>query len=239
MIETQAKAILAGLSPEARAERQRIVDAAVRAARDSQYCDTFNTIIARLMPEMVASIGGYRYALDSDGRCCAQRDSDQRSAWGYLMGENDSHGAETYDAGGYSLETGRDRDGFDRVGYDAEGFDANDRGRAYQRVQRRTRWTDEAGKEQTTAESVYLTGYGRYTMRDAEGNLRVGRPATEEELAADEAARAERARLLAGRFNPTTWQPEPGVDYTHNGSTLVNDDVDDDDDDQDDDDSDY
>lgn len=210
MREDRAKEILAALSPEALAERQRIVDAAVREARDSSYCDTFNTIIRRLMPEMMVTIDGSHYAIDSDGRACAQPNSDTRNVWDWYNGVYDAESQDQFNEDGYS-PNGYDRDGFDRHGYDVEGFDANDHGRAYARAQRRTRWIDDNGQQQTRAEQVYVTGYGRSTGRDAQGNLRVGRAATEEELAAAAVQAAEHAAKMAGRFNPTTWKPEPAT----------------------------
>lgn len=221
-------AVLSALSPEALAERQRIVDAAVRYARRSRYCETFNQLLRDLMPEMVVNIDGNYYALDSDGRACSQtEDSDRRQVWDWYHGTY-SNQADVFGEDGYNLATGFDRDGFSRVGYDADGFDVNDHGRAYQRVTRRTRWVDENGVEQSTVEQVYTTGYGRYSFRDAEGNLRVGRPATPEELAAEAATRAEWEAKNAGRFNPTTWKHDAVITESE-----PSDDDDDDDDDYD------
>lgn len=208
MNENEAKAILSTLSPEVLAERQRIVDVAVREARSSGYCDTFNTLMRRIMPEMMVSIGGSRYVLDSEGRACGQDPDDRRNAWDWYAGNSQpDNGGPMYDANGYDA-AGYDRDGFNRTGYDREGFDAQDRGTAYQRLSRRTRWVDEYGIEQTRNETVFVTGYGRNTQRDAEGNLRIGRGPTDEEAAAEAVAEAERAALLAARFNPTTFKPE-------------------------------
>lgn len=192
MNTTQSKAILAALSDEVRAERQRVVDLAVRAARRSGYCEQFNVMIAELYPELTIEVGGYTVAVDTDGRPCASRHED---AWTYYGARDSrpSYGEDGYDRNGF------DRDGFNRVGYDADGFDANDQGRSRSRTMRRTRWTDENGQEQAFAERVYSTGYGETTHRDAAGNLRPARPATAEEAIA-EATEQE-------RYNPTTWAP--------------------------------
>lgn len=208
MREERAKEVLAALSPEVLAERQRIVDAAVRAARGSGHCDTFNEMIGLVMPEMVTRVEGYNVALDSDGGSCRTREG--QSIWAYYYGDEALPG---FDANGYNA-SGFDRDGFNRVGHDAEGFDANDIGRARSRVTRRTRWLDDAGNEQVTNERWWSTGYGEYSMRDADGNARVGRPATPEEAAAEEAA-AEAIRAKYGdRFNPTTWKPPASENVT-------------------------
>lgn len=194
MDAVQSQAILAALSDEVRGERQRIVDQAVRRARGAGYCEQFNAVMAQIMPEMTIDVGGYTVAVDSDGRPCASRHED---AWSYY-GARDTR--RIYDADGYD-QHGFDRDGFDRTGYDVDGFDANDQGRSRSRTQRRTRWVDENGREQTRAERVYATGYGEHSCRDANGNLRPGRPATAEETAAE-------AEPLE-RYNPTTWAPAP------------------------------
>lgn len=207
MNEIEAKAILSALSPEVLAERQRVVDVAVREARASGYCDTFNTLMRRIMPEMMVTIEGSRFVLDSDGRTCGQDTNDRRNAWDWYAGRSQPDAGPRYDANGYNA-AGFDRDGFNRDGYDSDGFDAQDRGTAYQRLTRRTRWVDENGTEQMRSESVYVTGYGRTTHRDAEGNLRIGRGPTDEELAAEAVAETEYAAQLAARFNPTTFKPE-------------------------------
>lgn len=193
MNKSQAKAILASLHPEVLRERQRIVDTAVRAARDSGHCDTFNTMLARVLPEFTVNLGSYTVAMDSEGRGCSTRGD---TVWAYYGVTSEG---ETFDERGFSRTTGLDRDGFDQFGYDADGFDAQDRGRAYQRVQRRTRWINTDGTEDMATEQVYVTGYGRHSGRDADGNQRLARAATPEELA-DEADNST-------PWNPTTWVP--------------------------------
>lgn len=211
--EDEAKALLAALSPEALVERQRIVDAAVRAARESGYCDQFNRVMQSVMPEMLVNIEGVWLALDSDGCCCHST----QDAWTYMGSQRLR--AE-YGPDGYDRHSDRDRDGFNRLGYGRDGFDAEGRSSAYFRDERavdldriasvrketdpdvdgspRT-WRQE-GYSDPYMERVYLTGYGSTSYRDAEGNPRIGRGPTPEEAAA-EAAPDER------RFNPTTWRP--------------------------------
>lgn len=213
--ETEAKAILAALSPEALAERQRIVDLAVRAARESGYCDQFNRVIRQVMPEMLINIDGTWLALDSDGACCHST----QDAWEYM---GSRHHRPEYGPDGYDIHDDRDRDGFNRVGYDRDGFDAEGRGTHYLRDNRpvpldrivsvRDEMNDttsgytpqtwrEQGYNDPYMERVYGTGYGQTSYRDADGNIRIGRPATPEEAAAE-------AGPDPVRFNPTTWQPE-------------------------------
>lgn len=191
MDEQQAKAALAALSPEARAERQRIVDEAVRYAARNGYCGTFNEIIRALMPEMIVEIGGSQMALDSQGRACHTED---QTVWEYHKDQRPAYSENGYD------QNGRDRDGFDQYGYDSRQYDANGMGRAMSREYRTTRWVDENGFAGEESERWYATGYGQYSARDAEGNLRPGRPATPEEVAAES--------VELERFNPTTWSPE-------------------------------
>lgn len=203
MRETRAKEILSALPPEILKERQRIVDRAVREARGSGHCDTFNDMLARVFPEFIVSVDGYNVALDSDAGCC--RSAEGQTVWAYYLGEPNpaivGYNEEGYNAAGY------DRDGFNGFGYDSEGFDANDMGRVRSRVSYRTRWTDPDGTQQSVSERRWSTGYGEYSMRDAAGNKRVGRPATPEEQAEEDRVKAEQAERYAGRFNPTTWDP--------------------------------
>ena len=201
MDQTQAKAILSALSPEVLAERQRIVDAAVRAARDSGYCDQFNSMIALVMPEMTIEAGSYHFALNSEGRSC------NGNTLNRIIREYGG-GPKVYDPETGYAPDGFDRDGFDVLGYDREGYDANGVTKAYMRERMEFAYDRDAGLyiRETDVHGVYdreqmtLTGYGRSTHMDRDGNRRVGRAATPEEVAA-ESANVE-------PFNPTTWQPQ-------------------------------
>ena len=204
--ERESKQLLSALTPETLAERQRIVDAAVRAARNNSYCETFNEMISRVMPEMVIWVNGYPYAFDTDGRDCR----------GYSIEDRVQEDRDTYGDDGYGVNSGRDRDGFDRWGYDADGYDAQGFGRAYSRD--RLYWKyehgeDAEGRSTTTyarcdvtdpdrydRERMYNTGYGTSTYLDKDGNKRPARPATPEEEATERADTPE-------PFNPTTWKP--------------------------------
>lgn len=192
----EAKDILSQLTPEVRAERQRIVDAAVREARRAGYCETFDSIMSRVFPEMCIEINGYTVALDSEGRCCS---SGNQTVWEYLNEEGDE--SEIFGEDGYN-RYGIDRDGFDRFGYN-DGFDADGFSRSRSHDTRVTTWVDEDGTARSETERWYRTGYGYGTARDAAGNLRPGRPATPEE----QAAAAMKAAAATERFNPTTWSP--------------------------------
>ena len=211
--ETEVKAILAALPPEALAERQRIIDAAVRAARETGYCDQFNRVVKLIMPEMLVNIEGTWLALDSDGACCHS----SQDAWEYM---GSRRRRPEYGPDGYDVHDDRDRDGFNRLGYDREGFDAEGRGSHYLRDNRPVPldriamvrdemnptegYTPQTWREQGYTdpymERVYGSGYGSTSYRDAEGNIRVGRPATPEEEVAE-------AGPDPVRFNPTTWRP--------------------------------
>jgi hypothetical protein len=198
-----SREVLASLSPEVLAERQRIVDQAVRAARDTGYCEEFNRMLEHVLPEFVIeSPDGYTFAFDSDGVDCRGYRVEQRMRY---------PSARHYGDDGYDVETGYDRDGFSRTGYDSDGYDARGQGRAYLRARRWYKCTrdaegirvylpcDDTDPERYDQERVFITGYGSATNRDADGNLRPGRPATSEELAAE--ATQEPV------FNPTTWKP--------------------------------
>ena len=203
MEQSESIAILSALTPEVLAERQRIVDAAVRAARSSGYCETFNEMLDRVMPEMVVHVDGYPYAFNSDGVDCHGYTVERRM--------RQSETRRTFGPDGFD-QNGFDRDGFNRQGYDAEGYDAEGRGRAYMR-DRRPYSYDRNGNNGSGAYVMYtpelgtydrerltITGYGQYTNLDRDGNLRVGRGPTPEEAEAE-----ARPPVL---FNPTTWTPE-------------------------------
>src|SRR5689334_8380496 len=195
-----SREVLASLSPEVLAERQRIVDQAVRAARSTGYCEEFNRMLEHVLPEFVIETpDGYAYSYDNEGVDCRGYRVERRMRY---------PSAPNFGDDGYDVETGFDRDGFNRTGYDSEGFDARGQGRAYLRTRRWYKYArdgegraylpcDDTDPERYDQERVFITGYGSATNRDADGNLRQGRPATSEELA------AETVREPA--FNPTTW----------------------------------
>ena len=201
MDQTQAKAILSALSPEVLAERQRIVDAAVRAARDSGYCDQFNSMITLVLPEMTIDAGGYHFALNSEGRACNGTTLDR------IIREYGG-GVKVFDPTTGYAQDGYDRDGFDALGYDREGFDADGVSKAFTRERVAYAYDRDRGEYiRDTAvhgvydhEQMYRTGYGRSTHKDRDGNRRIGRPATPEEVAAESAT--------SEPFNPTTWSPQ-------------------------------
>jgi hypothetical protein len=200
----RSRAVLESLSAEVLAERQRIVDQAVRAARDTGYCEEFNRMLEHVLPEFVIETpDGYSYSYDSEGVDCRGYRVERRMRY-----PSSPH----YGDDGYDSETGLDRDGFNRSGYDVDGFDARGWGRAYLKERRWYKYTrdeetgnrlyvpcEENDPERYDRERVYLTGYGSATNRDADGNYRPGRPPTSEELAAEAAQEPA--------FNPTTWKP--------------------------------
>lgn len=200
----QSQAILAALSPEILAERQRIVDAAVRAARNSGHCDTFNSMLATVLPEMTVTIGRRAYAFNTEGTSCS----------GYSLADyhrdNGRNGRRVFDAATGYDQRGFDRDGFNIHGYDADGYDAEGRSSAYLRERVPYAYDSEVGRYirdisrfgEYDRERVYLTGYGQQTGMDVRGNLRVGRPATEAEAEAE-------AVPAPDEYNPTTWKPTP------------------------------
>lgn len=201
MNQTQAKAILSALSPEVLAERQRIVDVAVRAARDSGYCDQFNAMLYLVMPEMTIEAGGYHFALSSDGHGC-NGNTLARIIRDY------GGGPKVYDpTTGYAPD-GYDRDGFDVLGYDRDGYDADGVSKATTRERVAFAYDRNAGEYMRATdvhgvydrEQMYRTGYGRSTQMDRDGNRRVGRAATPQEVAEESA--------IVEPFNPTTWAPQ-------------------------------
>ena len=101
------------------AERQRIVDAAVRYARLSGLCSEFERALSALMPEMAdPTLGTWT---DSDGVTC--RGEEWRDEDGFNRAGLDRDG---YDRDGFHPQTGRNRDGFDRNGLDDDGLTADD-----------------------------------------------------------------------------------------------------------------
>ncbi len=212
MTVEEQKAILSALSPEVLAERQRIVDVAVRAARNSGHCDTFNAMLSQVMPEMCVEIGGYPYAFNTDGHACNGHDA------GYIArhyGDRSIGGP--YGPDGYNLD-GWDRDGFNRTGYSRDGYDAEgwsaSRDRdgyhrtGYKAYETYVPWSREG------YEDMDLDGYngpwfddvdtevwnaGRYVYLNRDGQSRIGREANETD---DDNPTA---------FNPTTWQPEAAL----------------------------
>src|SRR5262245_17511803 len=193
MNQQEAKAILSALSPEARAERQRIVDEAVRFAMSSDYCDTFNHLIAQIMPEMVIEDnGGYFHAFNSDGEDCRGRHVDRINS-GQIGPIITPDG---YDANGYDRD-GRDRRGLDRSARDEDGFTASyDRdgylrnGFSYNETRRA--WADDYPDFDWAS---YGLGRTRYVYLNRDGNSRLGRPESPEDQAPE------------APFNPTTWSP--------------------------------
>jgi hypothetical protein len=193
MKQNDAKAILAALTPEARAERQRIVDAAVRYAARSDYCDTFNSLIAEILPEMaVEDANGYFHAFNSDGEDCRGRHVSRiLDGFGGPIITPDGYDAQGYDRDGRDRRgmdrNGRDEDGFtvsyDRDGYMRNGFSYNETRRAWPEDYPDFDWS-EAGLTRV-----------RYVYLDRDGNIRLGRPESPEDAVAEPP------------FNPTTWQP--------------------------------
>lgn len=97
-----------------------IVDRAVRVARDGNYCDAFEDIMGRAVPELAVSTeydrrtgGAGSTWVDSDGVSCSGHDRE-----GYKNGFHWNTGTdrEGYLSDGFHAETGLDRDGFDRNG---------------------------------------------------------------------------------------------------------------------------
>jgi hypothetical protein len=166
MDASQSRAALAAMSREERVALQKVVDRAVRVARNHQYCDTFNNILDEVLPEFVLTDqNGQPKAFASDDRSCNRaRVEDLRPS--------------SFDADGYD-DHGYDRDGFNATGYNRQGYDAEGF----------TTSRDREGYYRTgyMSDGVYVSAKGVYTFPDREGNLRQGRPATAEEEAAEAA----------------------------------------------------
>lgn len=93
------------------AAQMRIIDAAVRQARRSGWCDEFERIMDQLFPD--GPPDGSKDYVDSDGWSCRGRDRDGRDADGY---DRDGYDRDGYDRRGY------DQDGYSRGGYDQNGW---------------------------------------------------------------------------------------------------------------------
>lgn len=79
----------------------KLIDAAVREARDGAWCAEFERLMSVTFPDRPRS---GEWIVDSDGI----------NKHGYT--------ADGYDPDGYHRDTGRNRDGYDRNGYDADGL---------------------------------------------------------------------------------------------------------------------
>ena len=176
---------LNALAPEVLADRQRLVNAAVRYARNNGLCTEFERALRVLMPEMgTADQYGEMAWFDTDGVSCRGTapqgalpqynsngwdgdgfDRDGYSRYGcnrdgltrYQVEHANDEPAYRFDARGYD-ENGRDARGYDRDGLDPDGYNSN---------------------------GYYRNG----------GDRRQGRPATAEELVA----------VPDAPFNPTTY----------------------------------
>ena len=93
--------------------QMRIIDAAVRQARDNGWCREFEAIMGRLFPD--GPPDGSKVFVDSDGLSCRGLDRDGYNQRGL-------------DEEGYDRE-GRDRNGYDRDGYDRRGWNREGRNR--------------------------------------------------------------------------------------------------------------
>lgn len=89
-----------------------IVDRAVRDSREYGWCDAFEKIMDRVVPEMAVATAYDRRAygpgttyVDSDGIGC------------------NGYDVEGYDSAGFHFNTGVDRDGYGRDGYNSDGYD--------------------------------------------------------------------------------------------------------------------
>ena len=82
----------------------KLIDAAVREARDGAWCEEFDRLMRVTFP---ARGPGRAWLVDSDGI--------------------DKHGYDRdgYDRDGYHHTTGRTRDGYDRAGYDVDGINVD------------------------------------------------------------------------------------------------------------------
>lgn len=209
MTPEDSRSTLERYSAEKRQTLQQLVDAAVRAARSSGYCDQFEHVMSAVLPEFVIT-GRDRYgsrihrAFDSDGLSCRGETLAQVS-----NGRSERDRARmVYGPDGYAADDDRDRDGFGRTGYDVSGYDADG-------------WTSSSSRD-----GFFRTGYsinsvyrewetdglpqpdaeqrtsgwdrrGRYVYLNADGQPRIGR-------AAGDAENAPPPVL----YNPTTWAPE-------------------------------
>ena len=122
-----------------------IVDRAVRDSRENGWCDSFESIMDRVAPELaVATV----YDRRTYGPGSTYVDSDGFSCNGYDV--------EGYNAQGLHFSTGRDRDGFDRRGFNELGLDREGR--------------NEYGEDANDPSTVY-----RFRWQSASGTERAGR----------------------------------------------------------------
>ena len=108
------------------AQKAMIIDRAVRASRERQWCQEFEAAMTRLFPEGSGQPHGDWY--DSDGFTCRGLDLNGFDRDGFDRNgfDRDGFNHAGFDRDGYNREgfdqRGRNRDGLDRNGYDREGF---------------------------------------------------------------------------------------------------------------------
>lgn len=88
-----------------------IVDRAVRDSRENGWCDAFEKIMDRVVPEMAVATA---YDRRTHGPGTTFVDSDGIGCNGYDV--------EGYDSTGFHFNTGVDRDGYGRDGFNADGL---------------------------------------------------------------------------------------------------------------------
>jgi hypothetical protein len=149
----------ATVTDAAAAERARIVDLAVRYARESGLCSEFERALDRLLPEERDDDTGTW--LDSDGRGC--RGEEWRDEDGFNREGFDGEG---YDHHGFNAD-GRDRQGFDRDGFDRHGLHRDDPARYTRNRSGRTReevlegWSFQYDRDGFDSEGWSSSGYNR------------------------------------------------------------------------------
>jgi len=108
------------------AAQMKIIDAAVRNARQAQWCEEFERIMRELFPN--GSPDGSAEFVDSDGVSCRGLDREGRDSEGFdRQGWNrDGYNRRGFDRDGFNRDGfnryGRDRDGYDPQGFNAQGF---------------------------------------------------------------------------------------------------------------------
>jgi hypothetical protein len=177
---------LDSLPADVLADRQRLVNAAVRYAREYGLCQEFERALRVLMPEMSTTDQyGDTAWFDTDGMSCR----------GYVP-----QGAQAqYNENGYDYD-GYDRDGFNRYGTDHDGLTRYEIEHANDEPVFRfdADGFDESGRDRHgyNKDGYDPDGWNSSGYHRDGGSRRKGRDATAEELAA-----------VVEAFNPTTYKP--------------------------------
>lgn len=111
------------------ATQLKIIDVAVRRARDQSWCEAFEAIMAELFPD--GPPGGGTEFVDSDGWSCRGHDRDGYGRNGLDRDDRDRDGR---DRNGYDRD-GYDRDGYNNAGWNREGIHRDGRDRNSPEVQ--------------------------------------------------------------------------------------------------------